>query len=267
MRTLRTAGLLWMLANVSAYGQISLTLRAEVTTYPDRLEAAIFVSNQGREEARDIELHVGPPGDVTLPSQAVLAPGSSYEGRVSVPVTIGVPGRYPLRVTVQYRDMNGYPFSAILCANFFRGEETTSELFGTIAAEPLEGSGRLRVRLKNLARERRDFSLEMFTPRELSCADPGKLSLDAGEEREVVVELQNFSALAGSRYPVYAIAQYEREGRHYTAILTTTVQVAAAVGLFARYRTWLVVAVVAMLLIGIISVLMKRRRYPPITPT
>ena len=247
-----------------ARGQIQLTIRADVTPHPGQLAVRLLLQNQGKEEARRVQIHLSGSGDAVLPPRPSLPPGASHEDHATMELPeTAAPGRYPLYVTVGYTDSNGYPFSAVLCAPYSLQEETTSEIFGTLQAEPLADEAGLRLQLKNLASRERSFTLRIFTPRELSAGPPQEVKLGPGEERELSIAVRNFSALPGSRYPIYAVAEYDADGRHFTNMILGHVDTVARTGLFTQYRNWLLVAAGLLLAAGagvVVSHWSARRR-------
>ncbi len=155
-----------------------------------------------------------------------------------------------------------YLLSALLCASYCIGQDSGSDIIGAISTEPLVDSGRARLRLKNLAQQERDFTLTLFTPRELSADYSKSLKLKTGEERSISIPIRNFSALPGSTYPIYAVAEYDREGRHYTSIIVSSIQTIAGTGFFTRFRSWLLGAALLLLLLGAVGTILRLARQP-----
>ncbi|MBI4456132.1 MAG: hypothetical protein HY644_09560 [Acidobacteria bacterium] len=241
-----------LLGSTLCLGQITLNIRADVTPAPPVLGVRLVITNQGKEEAHDIQVNLRDATDVTLPGRSVLASGGAFDTTADLNIAGKAPGRYPLFVTVGYSDQNGYQFSAILCATFFIEQDTSSEIFGALKTSPLADSEHVQLQLKNLARQDRSFNMTIFSPRELSAEYDKKLSLKPAEEKKVRILLRNFSALPGSRYPIYAVAEYEKDGRHFTNVILAYVDTVAQTAFFTRHRTWILTAAAAFLVLGIL---------------
>jgi hypothetical protein len=241
-----------------AQGQIELAVTADITPHPDHLQVRVVVTNQGKEEARDVQIHLRDAGETTLPVRPSLPPGSTHEAGTELPTTARNPGRYPLFVTVGYADRNGYAFSAVLCALYSIGQETVSEIFGTLQTEPLADEANLELQLKNLAAQERTFNLTLFTPRDLTADPPQTVKLGPAEERRLSLTLRKFSALPGSRYPVYAVIEYDNDGRHFTNAVLGQVETVVPQGFFTRYRLWLLSLAAILGAAGIWAALRRR---------
>lgn len=252
--------------------QILLNIRADTTTRLPDLNVRLELANQGKEAAHDLQISLRNGGDVALPGQRSLAPGAGYTTETNLNISGKAAGKYPLFVTVGYADQNGYQFSAILCASYFIEQSTSSDIFGTLTTEPLADRGSIRLQLKNLAAQDRSFTLTLFTPRELSVDSNQSMTLKPGEEKSAAIPIRNFSALPGSNYPLYAVLEYDRDGRHFTNIILTHIQTVARTGLFTRYRIWLLGAAGAFAAFGILLLATRffsrasRRREKPSAP-
>ncbi|MBI4484078.1 MAG: hypothetical protein HY652_14475 [Acidobacteria bacterium] len=234
-----------------------LNLRADATPKPPELHVRLIVTNQGKEEAHNIQVSLRNGGEATLAGPSLLAPGAAYETETNLSIGGKAPGNYPLFVTVGYADRNGYQFSAILCAPVSIQQNTSSDLFGTLKTTPLADTGQMQLRLKNLAPQGRAFTLTLFTPRELSADYDEKMALKPNEEKSVTIPLRNFSALPGSHYPVYAVLEYEKDGRHFTHVILAHVDTVARTAFFTRYRFWILGVAGAFLLLGILIAVLR----------
>lgn len=260
-RALNVFVFLFLLTGPSLPAQILLNLRADTTAEPPNLKVRLAVTNQGNEEAHDLQINLRSGPELTLPGQSVLLPGAVYTADLNLNIAGKLPGKYPLYATVGYADRNGYQFSAILCAAYFIGQDTASEIFGALSTEPLVDRSRMQLRLKNLAPQQRDFALTVFTPRELSADYERNLKLKPTEERKIPIPIRNFSARPGSNYPIYVVAEYDREGRHFTSVIVSTIQTLAETGFFARYRSWLLGAAALFVMLGIIVAAVRLARH------
>jgi hypothetical protein len=137
-------------------------------------------------------------------------------------------GRWPYRLAVDYTDANQYPFQALhLGLVTVAGSPPPAKVaVSEVKAAPVSGSGSLRVRIKNLAGVERKASVTVALPDGLEVAkavDP--ISLAAWEETSVSVPIVNRTALAGSRYPVFAAVEYDEDGVHQAVTAQTVVEI------------------------------------------
>lgn len=258
-RAFRVFLLAGILCSTFSHAQISLNISADTTARPPDLNVQIVVTNIGNEAAHDVQITLKTEKETaTLPGRSLLAPNASAEVQSTLSIEETVLGRHPLFVTVGYADTNGYPFSAILCATFFIEKDTSSDIFGMMSTEPLAESGRLYLQLKNVGQEEVGFRTNIFTPREVSVGDyEREMQLSPGRETSFEVPIHNFSALPGSRYPVYAVVEYEKEDIHYTNVISGQVEIIASISFFTRYRSWIVGIAGVLFLIGILCLITR----------
>lgn len=247
----------------TAWAQISLSITTQVDSakLPD-LAVVVDVSNGGRQGAHSLRATIqSGSARVTLPGLQELGPGKSHKFSASLPIPASKPGTYPLFVTIAYADANGYSFSAVSSSSFSSGEATTSDIFGILTALPVSDKGSLRLKLKNNSTEARVLTLTPMLPLELTPDGiPRTLTLAPGQEQELTGAIANFSALGGSRYPIFIAAEYETADRHFSNVITTVVDVVAPGTVFSRYQNWIIGAGVVLLLAAIWQ--MTRPRKP-----
>lgn len=253
--------LVFLIFTTEGWGQITLFIRADTTPVPPDLQVKITVVNQGKEEAREVQVTLK-EGErvVTLPARGGLVPKEQFQVESKFDIQGKRTGKYPLFVTVGYKDLNGYPFSAVLCSTFLVGEDAASDIFGNLSGGSIDESGEVKLRLKNTAPEVRAFNVSLFAPRELSSEYRHRFELQGAEETQIDIPIRNFSALAGSRYPVYAVAEYEREGKHYTNVMMGQVEIVEEVGFVRRYRWWIVAVAIGLFLVGFFGQRKTRKR-------
>src|SRR5438132_8729927 len=100
-------------------------------------------------------------------------------------------------------------------------------------------AGAPSIRLKNLAGVVRQASLSDVTPEGIEVNVPAlDVKLAAWEERTVSVPIVNRTALAGSRYPVFAQVQYDDEGVHQAVAGQGMVTIEAPQSFFEKWRRW-----------------------------
>ena len=247
-----------------AFAQISLGLKVDRTVlHPDRLDVRIGVNNEGSESAHDVVPRAFlSTGEESLQEGGkVLAAGDSLESHHLLTIDGSQRGTFPLFVRVDYEDANAYPFTAVLCTTYSVHEGSQADIFGHLEIDPIEDKGILRLRVKNLASASIRSSLTLFAARELSFGDHSTpLLLQAGQEKRLEVDLYNFSALPGSRYPVYAVLQYQQDNRRHTFLARGQVEIRARLPLFTRYRSWIAGLAGLLLMAGFAWVVFHRRR-------
>jgi hypothetical protein len=130
-----------------------------------------------------------------------------------------------------------------------------------MTAQPVSTKGELRLKLKNNASEARALTVTPVLPLELTPEGlPHTLTLEAGQEHELTGAIANFSALGGSRYPIFVAVEYETSALHYSSVITTVVDVAAPGTVFSRFQNWLIGVGILLFLAALWQ--MRRRRKP-----
>jgi hypothetical protein len=225
------------------YAQISLAVTTEVDSVkaPD-LAVTIRVTNSGKESAHKLRPAVqAGTTKIAVPELLELKPNQSHQFSASVRSDSAKTGTYPLFVTLAYADANGYNFSAIATNSYSAREASSSDIFGILTAEPVGDEGQLRLKLKNNSLQQQQVTLTPFLPAELTPQGlPATATLPPGSEQEFTGRITNFSALGGSRYPVFIAAEYETADRHFTSVITTMVDVVPRGTSFTVYRNWLI---------------------------
>lgn len=248
------------LQSATAAAQITISIRADTTARPPLLDVRVTVANSGKEAAHNVQVTLSDAARTALPAIGMLEPGGNHQVQATIDIAGKNPGRHPLPVTVAYADQNGYPFSAILCATYFVERDTSSDLFGTIACEPFQNSARIQAHLKNTSARDHAFTLAVLTPRELTAEAPAPRTLKAGAETTLEIGLRNFSALPGSRYPLFLVAEYDQDGKHFTSVLTTSVEIITEIAFFTRYRRWILAAAGFFAVLGVALWFVRSRR-------
>lgn len=246
-----------------ALAQISLSITTEVDSAAlPNLNVVISVTNSGKESAHKLHPSVqAGTVKVALPELLELKPNSSHQFTASIRSESAKTGTYPLFVTLGYSDANGYSFSAIATNSYSAREASSSDIFGILTAGPISDEGELLLKLKNNSLQSQQVTLTPFLPAELSAKGlPPTATLAPGSEQELKARLSNFSALGGSRYPVFITAEYEIADRHYTSVITTMVNIVPRGTPFSVYRNWLIGAGVLFFLIALWK--MTRARTP-----
>lgn len=205
----------------------SVNLKVDVTG--KALLAEIVATNSGEEPAFHAQISVTAAGKTkNSPIVEQLPVKEKISCSFAFPLPSLRPGRYPFITVVSYLDMNQYPFSAPTLTAFTHGESSFPDLFPSAGTEHLTLSrkGTLPITLTNLGEQARDCTVWLLLPREITY-HPKTLpvSIPPLQKKSARISLENFSALPGSTYPLYAVLEYDDHGRHQTSFTSATIQI------------------------------------------
>ena len=225
------------LAAPAEAGTISITISQGVAVSADKLMVNLKVGNSGDEAA----LSVTPSlrfGDQVVRGKGKesLAPNASFEETLTLPVGSLGEGRWPYRIAVDYTDQNQYPFQALQTQAINVGSPPPAKVVvPTIKSADIAGSGTLTLTVKNLTADPRTARVSVFVPEGLEATDPVReVKLDGWKEQDLTVPITNRTALAGSHYPVFVVAEYEDGAVHQSAVAQGMVSVIEAQSFFSR---------------------------------
>jgi len=245
--TLRAAILLALVLApaLAAGGSISISIAPTAEVKDGVLTVRVRVSNGGDEAAESVA-PVLQTGESTTRAEArpSLGPGESMTSALSLQVGTLAPGRWPYRLAVDYTDANQYPFQALHVGLFTVGSAPPGKVaVSEIKAQPLSGSGTIRVHVKNLAGAERQVALKVAVPDGLEVTRPVEpVSLAAWGEADVSVPIVNRTALVGSRYPIFVAAEYDGDGLHQAVVGQGIVEIQSAQSFVGTWRTPLWIA-------------------------
>jgi len=224
-----------LLAQAGFASYISLQTTVKSRVEGNTLTVLISSVNKGDEPAHSVQAEVRLGKRTAMLSKVQeLRVNGTYQARTTFPLAYKVPGEYPLVVVMHYADANLYPFSALNCQTFaFRSESRISDLFGKMGSATFWEKGRIRLSLKNMSGDAVQASTYLVVPREISVAQQRvDMLIPAHAGSRADFELENFSALNGSSYQVFAVTEHESGGIHQTAITPGMVRLAQARELF-----------------------------------
>jgi hypothetical protein len=254
------AALLAGLAGAPAHaGSISINMTSTAELRDGALAVTLKISNSGDEAAssvvpvlrlRDKEAR-GTRHDS-------LAPGDSFQETLSIPAADLGTGRWPFRVATDYTDANQYPFQALHVAVVTVGDPSPGKMaIPEITIPAVSDSGRMTMKVKNLAGTARDATVTVFAPDGLEVPEARQqIAFQPWEVKEASATLVNRTALAGSRYPVFVAVEYDDGGVHQTLVSSSTVEIQQHRALLSHGLLWVVVALIVVWL----GVLFLRRR-------
>jgi len=225
-----------LLAAAPAFaGSITISVTPTVEVHDQSLVARTKVTNSGNEAARSVTpvLRFGDK-EVRGKGKTTLAPNESMEETLTLDVGELGQGRWPYRFAVDYTDANEYPFQALQVGSLLVGNPPPAKVaVPEMKAGALSTTGSLTVRIKNLSGTQRTATVAVFVPEGLEVATPvPDLTLPAWGEKTVSVPLTNRTALAGSRYPVFANVQYDDAPVHQSVLAQTVVEILAPQSFF-----------------------------------
>ncbi len=217
-------------AATASAGTISITPRVKQVTVDEKKGLEISVDNSGDEAAKNVQIQIDLT-DETLagPRWDTLNPGEKKSYTFFLEKLPTEPGVYPVYVTVDFADLNLYPFTALEITLVNVGADSRpARLHGKADPVYIKKKGKLNFSLKNKDGDAKHVSVRVFGPKELNF-DDGALMLDlpASGIVDQSMKVTNFSALAGAGYPVFLVFEYNLDNLHYTYVLKSPVRVQA----------------------------------------
>jgi hypothetical protein len=260
MRALLLLAAACALAAPAAAGSISITISQDVAVSADKLMVNLKVGNSGDEAALAVtpSLHFGDQV-VRGKGKESLAPNSSFEETLTLPVGSLGDGRWPYRIAVDYTDQNQYPFQALQTQTVLVGSPPPAKIaVPAIKSDDIAGSGTLTLTVKNLTGDPRTARVSVFVPEGLEATDPVReLKLEGWKEQVLKVPITNRTALAGSRYPVFVAVEYDDGAVHEAAVAQGIVSVIEAASFFSRNSRLLWIGGGALVALWLAIVLMR----------
>ena len=257
MRALILLAAACALAAPAAAGTISITISQGVAVSADKLMVNLKVGNSGDEAA----LSVTPSlrfGDQVVRGKGKesLAPNTSFEETLTLPVGSLGEGRWPYRIAVDYTDQNQYPFQALQTQAILVGNPPPAKIaVPAIKSDDIAGSGTLTLTVKNLTADPHTARVSVFVPEGLEATDPVReVKLEGWKEQVLEVPVTNRTALAGSRYPVFVAVEYDDGSVHQAAVAQGMVSVIEVQSFFSRNGRllWIGAGVLIALWLGIV---------------
>ena len=208
-------------ASAAAASFISLNTTVTSRVENNKLWTMISVINKGDEPAYNVqaEIRIG-EAKYIAEKKTQLGVNQTYQVESAYKLKAANPGDYPLIVIMHYADANQYPFSAINCQTFsYKKTAPPSEIFGSLKKTTFFKTGKLKLVLKNMSEEDIRAMTSLVLPRELSVDQPEQeIYIPAKSSASLEFKVENFSALTGSNYQVFAVTQYIKDGFNQTNI-------------------------------------------------
>lgn len=218
---------------------ISMETKISPTLKDNTLTVKVDITNKGDEPAYNVQVGVDANDRVaSTPVKDVLQINETHAVKTTFDMDIQTAGRYPLIVTIDYTDLNQYPFSAISSAYFVYKEDASPRVHGRIHDVSISKEGKLVLTLKNLLDTDKKVRVKLAVPRELSVSEPIRdVDLGSKSEKEITFDIKNFSALGGSSYRVFAVTGYEDNNKHFNVTIPGVVKIRER-GYFLKTYKW-----------------------------
>lgn len=244
----------------ASYISLNTTVTSKVEK--DSLKVTVSTVNKGDESARNVQAEIRVGEDNFLAEKREeLAVNQAYTAASIFDLKLKKPGQYPLLVVMHYADANQYPFSALNAQTFsYKAKDLPSEIFGKIRSSTFWKKGKVELTLKNMGDSELAVSTKLVVPRELTVEkDSQEIDLSEKSEKNLVFTLENFSALSGSSYQVFAFSEYEKDGMHRTSITPGMIRVEESRQIFGISYTAVIVFIILLLLIFIVAQLYAKK--------
>ena len=257
-------GIVWIVVLGLAAGAeaktISITIGQKAELRGDNLVVKVSVGNTGDESAKSVaaNLRFGDKSVRGKPHDDV-APNATFEEELTIPTGALGEGRWPYSIAVDYADANLYPFQALLVATLVVGNPPLAMLsVPEITSKGIAESGPLSIKFKNLAASERDATFRVIVPQGLEVSDPpSNVHLNGYKEDTTSVTIVNRTALAGSRYPVFVVVEYDDGGVHQSTVAQGIVEIVAPRNFWEENQTLLIVGVGVLLALWLVLVLRR----------
>jgi hypothetical protein len=251
---------LCLVASAAQAGNISITMTTTAEVRDNAISVHLTVRNSGDEAASSVVpiLRFG-DREVRGTRQETLAPSQSIDDTLTLPqVTVG-PGRWPFRVAVDYTDQNQYPFQALQTQAVIVGSPPPAKVVvPTIKSSDIAGSGTLTLTVKNLTADSHTAHVSVFVPEGLEATDPVReVTLEGWKQQDLEIPITNRTALAGSRYPVFVVVEYDDGAVHESAVAQGMVSVLEAQSFFSRNSRFLWIGAGVLIALWLAIVVMR----------
>ncbi|MFH1683807.1 MAG: hypothetical protein ABIA67_02865 [Candidatus Margulisiibacteriota bacterium] len=226
----------------------------------NELKVLLEAVNKGDESAYNVRAEIRAGDDKFLAQKRPeLGIDQTYKAYNTFKLGKSRPGQYPLVLVMHYTDANQYPFSAMTCQTYsYQAEDLPSEIFGRVKAKAFWKQGQAKLTLKNMGDTEIAATTYLVVPREITVAGgPQKVTLLPKSQKSLDFFVENFSALNGSNYQVFAVTEYEKQGIHQTSISAGMIKIVEK-NFFRDYRL-LIIALVAILLAAFILLQRKKK--------
>ncbi|HWP66231.1 MAG TPA: hypothetical protein VNO26_09985 [Candidatus Limnocylindria bacterium] len=262
-RTLLACGLLLLPAAARA-GSISITTTQSAHLEGTKLVVDVTIGNTGDEAAHSVTPLVRFGASEARGKRVeALHPNTNVQDTIELDVGSLSQGTWTYLVAVDYTDANQYPFQAVQAGRLAVGNPPPAKVaIASMTAGKLAKTAELALTVKNLEGVARSVSVRLMPPEGIETAPvTGELTFEPWEEKTFDVTLTNRTALAGSRYPVFATVEYDADGTHFAVLGRGTVEIVPSETLIDRFGGSLWMGAVGLgVLFAVLVGLRARRR-------
>ena len=222
------------LHGANAFGAyITMATDFSVTVKPEELALVVTAENRGDVPAHEVQFEIIINDRVlTAPVVEILEQDKKMSAEFSLADVPGIPGRYPVVMKTYYKDTGGHLFTA-LTVGFYHYKSTVIpavSISGHAIKLPVDGKGQIAFVLRNGGQRELKIDLALFVPNELSAAHEHRvITIGPQQEATVTYDVENYSALANSSYPISLVGQYEDAGNHVAVAGSAVVRIAGDV--------------------------------------
>jgi hypothetical protein len=245
---LGSCGLL-LLAAVAEAGNISITTTQNAHLDGKMLVVQVTIGNSGDEAAHAVTplVRFGMKEARGKRTDA-LPPKGKIEDTVELEVGELGPGTWPYLVAVDYTDGNQYPFQAVQGGRLAVGNPPPAKIaIASMTAGKLAKSVAATLTVKNLEGVARTAAVRVMPPDGIEATPAtAELTFEPWQEKTLDVTLTNRTALAGSRYPVFASVEYEADGTHFAVLGQGIVEIVPSETVVDRFGGSLWIGAVAL---------------------
>jgi hypothetical protein len=213
---------------------ITMATAFSVVESPEGLTLVVSAENHGDVSAHDVQF------ETTLVDKVYISPRVKSLGvdeKTSVEYSLAdvfeIPGRYPIVIRTYYKDENAYPFSALTVGFYDYNFDITPDVFirGEASEIEVNGGGQLIFELHNDGTTTRKVELALFLPDELSASEEhSAIEIGPHQKARLAYDIENYSALANSRYQVSLVGQYEDAGNRVSVTGSAVIRVVGDAG-------------------------------------
>ena len=262
----RTALVAWgvlAIAAVAHAGNISITTQQTAHLDGETLHVEISFGNTGDEAAHAVAPLVRFGGkEVRGQRVETLQPNTTVKDMLTLDVGRLTPGTWPYVVAIDYTDANQYPFQAVQGGRLTVGNPPPPKIsIASMKAGKLAKETNLAVEMKNLEGVARTVSLRVMPPDGIEAAPATtEVSFEPWQEKTLDVTLTNRTALAGSRYPVFAAPEYDADAVHYAVMGQGMVEIVPSETLVDRFGSSLWIGAIGLGVLFVALVGLRARR-------
>jgi len=217
-----------LLSSMASAGTISITSTLKFEEKDGKKILLAQIKNGGNESAKDVQAHLQFL-DMYLSGPKWESLGAGKEEIISwdFPGKSVKNGRYPAVLTVEFSDLNSYPFSSVNVRSLEIGQADPPRIFGKLDSVSIDNKGELNFMLKNLEPVAKTIKVTLIMPKEINI-EPGQFEIELAATNIPIsrtIKVSNFSALPGASYPIFAIAENDSETTHDTIVLPSNIQI------------------------------------------